>query len=272
MAEREAVELAKARVAEFLAAHTASNMPGELATRVHRDSAGGCTFTTLHVRDVQDVLDELAEVTHSARELHRIHTECHDQRDTARAEAAVLRDELERLRASNPPPPGPDWDSSLFQVSGTVLYSEGEPLVMCVSPGLARDLAADLAARRAVALPLVRAADQWRENHAAECERQFEALERQLKNQRDELELLRQRDRGHLQERHDTERVLAEALGYHKAPEDDPDSPCPGEYATGEHTITTLATEAAAVIRASRVKLPRAVREAHGETGGVGDV
>jgi hypothetical protein len=47
--------------------------------------------------------------------------------------------------------------------------------------------------------------------------------------------------------------LLAEALGYHKDAEDDPDSPCPGDYVTGEHTSVTLAMEAANKLKNSRL-------------------
>ena len=45
--------------------------------------------------------------------------------------------------------------------------------------------------------------------------------------------------------------ILAEALGYEKAPsaEEDPDCPCPGQYITGEHISVTLAMEAARKIK-----------------------
>lgn len=52
--------------------------------------------------------------------------------------------------------------------------------------------------------------------------------------------------RKELAEIHD---ILAEALGYHKDAEDDPNSPCPGDYVTGEHTSETLAAEAANKIK-----------------------
>jgi hypothetical protein len=41
--------------------------------------------------------------------------------------------------------------------------------------------------------------------------------------------------------------ILAETLGYQKAPtlEEDPNCPCPGDYVTGDHTAATLAAEAA---------------------------
>lgn len=41
--------------------------------------------------------------------------------------------------------------------------------------------------------------------------------------------------------------ILAEALGYEKAPtaEEDPNCPCPGDYITGDHTSETLAMQAA---------------------------
>lgn len=42
--------------------------------------------------------------------------------------------------------------------------------------------------------------------------------------------------------------LLAEALGYHKDAEDDPNSPCPGDYVTGDHTSVTLAMEAAKIL------------------------
>jgi hypothetical protein len=47
-----------------------------------------------------------------------------------------------------------------------------------------------------------------------------------------------------LNEVHD---ILAEGLGYQKAPtlEEDPQCPCPGSYITGDHTAATLAAEAA---------------------------
>lgn len=45
--------------------------------------------------------------------------------------------------------------------------------------------------------------------------------------------------------------ILAEALGYEKAPtlEEDPACPCPGDYITGEHTAETLAVEAAQILK-----------------------
>jgi hypothetical protein len=51
-----------------------------------------------------------------------------------------------------------------------------------------------------------------------------------------------------LAEIHDT---LANALGYQKAPtlEEDPNCPCPGAYATGDHTAASLAAEAAKKLR-----------------------
>lgn len=47
--------------------------------------------------------------------------------------------------------------------------------------------------------------------------------------------------------------LLAEALGYHKDAEDDPNSPCPGDYVTGDHTAVTLASEAAKKLKNSRL-------------------
>ena len=45
--------------------------------------------------------------------------------------------------------------------------------------------------------------------------------------------------------------ILAEALGYEKAPtaEEDPNCPCPGDYITGDHTSETLAMQAARKIK-----------------------
>lgn len=45
--------------------------------------------------------------------------------------------------------------------------------------------------------------------------------------------------------------ILAEALGYEKAPsaEEDPNCPCPDQYITGDHTSVTLAMEAARKIK-----------------------
>lgn len=53
--------------------------------------------------------------------------------------------------------------------------------------------------------------------------------------------------RGALTELAEIHDVLAEALGYQKAPtlEEDPNCPCPGDYVTGDHTAATLAAEAA---------------------------
>lgn len=53
--------------------------------------------------------------------------------------------------------------------------------------------------------------------------------------------------RGALIELAEIHDVLAEALGYQKAPtlEEDPNCPCPGDYVTGDHTAATLAAEAA---------------------------
>lgn len=49
-----------------------------------------------------------------------------------------------------------------------------------------------------------------------------------------------------LSEIHD---VLAEALGYSQDALDDPDSPCPGAWVTGDHTAASLALEAAKTLR-----------------------
>lgn len=53
--------------------------------------------------------------------------------------------------------------------------------------------------------------------------------------------------RGALTELAEIHDVLAEALGYQKAPtlEEDPNCPCPGAYVTGNHTAASLAVEAA---------------------------
>lgn len=53
--------------------------------------------------------------------------------------------------------------------------------------------------------------------------------------------------RGALTELAEIHDILAEALGYHKAPtlEEDPNCSCPGDYITGDHTAATLAVEAA---------------------------
>lgn len=58
--------------------------------------------------------------------------------------------------------------------------------------------------------------------------------------------IIRQR-RGAMTELSEIHDVLAEALGYQKAPtlEEDPNCPCPGGYITGDHTAGTLAMEAA---------------------------
>lgn len=60
-----------------------------------------------------------------------------------------------------------------------------------------------------------------------------------------ELGFLRHQARGESTEGYHVERVLANTLGYTLSPTDDPTSPCPGEYAVGDHTPTTLAMEAA---------------------------
>lgn len=53
--------------------------------------------------------------------------------------------------------------------------------------------------------------------------------------------------RGAMTELNEIHDILAEALGYQKAPtlEEDPNCPCPGAYVTGEHTAASLAVEAA---------------------------
>jgi hypothetical protein len=53
--------------------------------------------------------------------------------------------------------------------------------------------------------------------------------------------------RGAMTELHEIHDILAEALGYQKAPtlEEDPNCPCPGAYVTGDHTAASLAAEAA---------------------------
>lgn len=58
----------------------------------------------------------------------------------------------------------------------------------------------------------------------------------------DQVALHLRAGRTELAEIHD---LLAEALGYHKDAEDDPNSPCPGGYVTGDRTAVTLAMEAA---------------------------
>lgn len=69
-------------------------------------------------------------------------------------------------------------DYTQFQAQGSVLYWDGQPVVMCASPGLARDLEAELTARTAEALPLVLAEVQRREDVVAELRRQITAVER----------------------------------------------------------------------------------------------
>ncbi|MGH3783977.1 MAG: hypothetical protein ACRDRO_26015 [Pseudonocardiaceae bacterium] len=74
----------------------------------------------------------------------------------------------------------PAWDEWAFVARGPVLYSNDQPVVMCASLGLARDLAAELSARYAAALPLVLAEQQRRGDVVAELRRQIASLERQL--------------------------------------------------------------------------------------------
>lgn len=54
--------------------------------------------------------------------------------------------------------------------------------------------------------------------------------------------------KGNRTELMNTHDILAQALGYEKAPtaEEDPNCPCPGDYVTGEHTTETLAMQMAA--------------------------
>jgi hypothetical protein len=51
--------------------------------------------------------------------------------------------------------------------------------------------------------------------------------------------------RGAMTELNDIHDILAEALGYPQDALDDPDSPCPGAWVTGDHTAASLALEAA---------------------------
>jgi hypothetical protein len=57
--------------------------------------------------------------------------------------------------------------------------------------------------------------------------------------------------RGAMTELNEIHDILAEALGYQKAPtlEEDPNCPCPGAYVTGDHIAVTLAVEAAKKLR-----------------------
>lgn len=57
--------------------------------------------------------------------------------------------------------------------------------------------------------------------------------------------------RGAMTELGEVHDILAEGLGYQKAPtlEEDPDCPCPGDYVTGDHTAASLALEAAKHLR-----------------------
>jgi hypothetical protein len=51
--------------------------------------------------------------------------------------------------------------------------------------------------------------------------------------------------RGAITELNDIHDILAEALGYSQDALDDPESPCPGAWVTGDHTAASLALEAA---------------------------
>lgn len=59
---------------------------------------------------------------------------------------------------------------------------------------------------------------------------------------REELE---RRLRAHFTEEYEVECILADALGYSRG---EVGGPCPGSPVTGDHTVVTLAMEAAAVL------------------------
>jgi hypothetical protein len=83
-----------------------------------------------------------------------------------------------------------------------------------------------------------------------------------------EISRITQQVRGQTGEARETERILADALGYRYDEIDDPVSPCPGEHAIGEHSTVTLAMEAARAIKTCAVTLPRAGAVFHYGVGG----
>lgn len=83
-----------------------------------------------------------------------------------------------QIRSRESPSVDPHWHRTPLIAQGSVLYRDAQPVVMCASPGLARDLAAELSAREGVALPLVRDEAQRREDVTAELHRQIDALVR----------------------------------------------------------------------------------------------
>jgi DNA repair exonuclease SbcCD ATPase subunit len=54
---------------------------------------------------------------------------------------------------------------------------------------------------------------------------------------------------GAMTELNDIHDILAEALGYSQDALDDPESPCPGAWVTGDHTAASLALEAAKTLK-----------------------
>jgi hypothetical protein len=62
--------------------------------------------------------------------------------------------------------------------------------------------------------------------------------------------------RGAMTELNDVHDILAEALGYQKAPglEEDPQCPCPGQYVTGDHTAASLALTAAKQLQMANMR------------------
>lgn len=71
------------------------------------------------------------------------------------------------------------WGKWSLAARDSLLYRDGRPVAMCASPQMARELYTELAARAAVALPIVRAEQQRREDLVAELRRHMTALERQ---------------------------------------------------------------------------------------------
>jgi hypothetical protein len=67
---------------------------------------------------------------------------------------------------------------------------------------------------------------------------------------------------GAMTELNDIHDILAEALGYRQDALDDPDSPCPGAWVTGDRTAASLALEAAKVLKdESQKRLDNAVNQ-----------
>ena len=104
-----------------------------------------------------------------------------------RAREVLLREDQKLPNFDADEQAATDWDSAACSARDAALYRDGRLIAMCASPRLARELAAELSARGATAMPAVRAEAQRREDVVAELHRQMEGLQRNCDRYRTEL-------------------------------------------------------------------------------------